>query len=122
MWIIFPGNVLYALFCPGGIRYDPAGKKRDAPGLYRAGAAGSAMADRQNGRLADLYILVSTDGMRSIIKPVCKIPADAVVCGYIAIAVRVMPPRTTLSAWASQSLGPGLPLPADTAPAQSFYP
>ena len=34
----------------------------------------------------------------------------------------VMPPRTTLSAGASQSLGPGLPLPADTAPAQPLYP
>lgn len=57
----------------------PPVKKRDAPGLYRAGAAGSAMAVRQNGRLADLYALVSTEGMRSIIKPVYKISADAAV-------------------------------------------
>ena len=90
MWIIFPGNVLYALFCPEGIRYDPAGKKRDAPGLYRAGAAGSAMAVRQNGRLADLYVPISTEGMQPIIKAVCKSPADAAVCGYIAIAVRII--------------------------------
>ena len=58
--------MLYALFCPGGIRYDPAGKKRDAPGLYRAGAAGSVMAVGQNGQLADLYAMVSTEGMRFI--------------------------------------------------------
>ena len=44
----------------------PPVKKRDAPGLYRAGAAGSAMAVRQNGRLADLYVPVSTEGMRPI--------------------------------------------------------
>ena len=33
----------------------------------------------------------------------------------------VMSPRTTLSAGASLSLGPGLPLPVDTAPAQYIY-
>ena len=57
----------------------PPVKKRDAPGLYRAGAAGSAMAVRQNGRLADLYVPVSTDGIRPIIKAVCKSPADVAV-------------------------------------------
>ena len=82
--------MLYALFCPGGIRYDPAGKKRDALGLYRAGAAGSVMAVGQNGQLADLYVPVSTEGMRLIIKTVYKSPADAAVCGYIAIAVRII--------------------------------